>query len=365
MSDRSGGPHDTVAMRPGEVLDAASLAAWLHTAAPQLLGTGTEALHLTQFTSGFSNLTYRVDGAAQPLVLRRPPRGVGAGPAHDVLREYRVLCALHAAGLQVPEPLAACDDVTVLGAPFYLMQFVDGVILRHAPPDGARFDATVAARLAQTFVHELVTLHALDVDAIGLANLGRGAGYVDRQVRGWTSRWEQARTRDVPRLDAIAAWLAANRPEDAGVSLLHNDFKLDNLVLDRTDLTRVRAILDWEMATVGCPLLDLGTTLAYWIEADDPPLLRSLGLGITTCPGMPSRGELVARYAERSGREVTHAVFLYVYGVFKLAIVAQQLVARFERGLTSDPRFARLGEAVELLSQVAASAIESGRIGRR
>ncbi len=351
-------------MRPGEVLDAASLTAWLHAAAPHLLGTGHDPLRLTQFMSGFSNLTYRVHGAARPMVLRRPPRGEREGAAHDVLREHRVLAALYAAGLQVPQPLAACDDESVLGAPFYLMTYVDGVILRAAPPEGAHFDASIAARLADAFVDELVALHRLDVASLGLAGLGRGAGYVERQVRGWTARWEKARTRDVPRLDAIAAWLEANRPDDAGVSLLHNDFKFDNLVLDRADLTRVCAILDWEMATVGCPMLDLGTTLAYWIEPDDPPLLRALGLGITTHPGMPSRHELVMRYAERSGRDVAHPVFCHVYGVFKLAIVAQQLVARFERGLTSDPRFARLGEAVELLSRVAVASIDSGRIGR-
>jgi aminoglycoside phosphotransferase (APT) family kinase protein len=363
VTEDAGGPHDTVPVRPGDALDAASLVVWLHTHAPALLGANHTPLSIRQFGGGFSNLTYLVEGGARPFVLRRPPHGVSGGIAHDVLRESRVLSALHAAGVPVPQVLAVCDDLSVLGAPFFLMECVDGVILRQAPPVALAFDARVADGVAQMFVRQLSSLHALDVHAIGLGALHRGDGYVSRQIDGWRRRWGQAQTREVSSIDAVGAWLAANQPQDRGVSLLHNDFKYDNLVLDPHDLTRVRAILDWEMATVGCPLMDLGTSLAYWVEPQDPPLLRALGLGITAWPGTPTRAELVARYEAASGRAVAQPVFYYAYGVFKLAVVAQQIFARHERGLTSDPRFARLGEAVAALGSAAERALETGRVG--
>jgi len=352
-----------VSLRPGDALDAAALTAWLQAVAPSLLAAAPTPITIRQFGGGFSNLTYLVEGGAVPFVLRRPPRGVTGGIAHDVLRESRVLAAVHAAGIPVPPVLAACDDASVLGAPFFLMEHVDGVILRQVPPPAIAFDATVASGVARMFVRQLASLHALDAEAAGLSWLGRGDGYVARQVRGWSGRWTQARTRDVPSMDRVAAWLAAHQPDDAGLSLLHNDFKYDNLVLDPDDLTHVRAILDWEMATVGCPLMDLGTSLAYWVQAEDPPLLRALGLGITAMPGSPTRAELVAGYEAASGRAVREPVFYYVYGVFKLAVVAQQIFARYERGLARDGRFARLGDAVVLLGDIAERAIETGAIG--
>jgi len=365
VSEYAGGPHDTVPVRPGDALDAAALVVWLHAHAPELLRADTTPITIRQFAGGFSNLTYLVEGGSAPFVLRRPPHGVTGGIAHDVVREQRVLSALHAAGVPVPRVLAACADVTVLGAPFFLMQYVDGVILRQAPPPGIAFDARVAAGVAQMFVQQMASLHALDVRALGLTALGRGHGYVARQIEGWRRRWQQARTRDVSSIDRVGEWLTAHQPpRDGGVSLLHNDFKYDNLVLDPRDLTLVRAILDWEMATVGCPLMDLGTSLAYWLEADDPPLLRALGLGITALPGSPTRAELVAQYEVVSGRRVAQPVFYYAYGVFKLAVVAQQIFARYERGLTSDPRFSRLGEAVIALGAAAERAVATGQLSR-
>ena len=364
MSDTAGGPHDTVPVRPGEALDAAALTVWLHASAPELLGSSTEPIEVSQFGGGFSNLTYRVSVGTRTMVLRRPPRGVARGVAHDMGREYRLLSALHPAGVPVPRALAYCDDDSVLGAPFYLMEYVSGVILRQTPPDGARFDADVAGELANVFVRQLVALHALDVRAIGLSTLGRAEGYVSRQVSGWTKRWVASRTSDVRVMEDVAAWLASSQPAEFGIALLHNDFKYDNLVLDPGDLTHIRAILDWEMATIGCPLMDLGTSLAYWVEAGDPPMLRALGLGITAAAGSLSRSELVRAYESASGRSVGDPVFYYVYGLFKLAVVAQQIYARHVRGLTSDPRFARLDAAVLLLAQLAASAIDTQLLGR-
>lgn len=363
MSERVGGPHDTLTVKAGDTLAIAALTVWLHAHAPELLGSSTQPLHASRFDGGFSNRTYRIDGAAAPMVLRRPPRGVAGGVAHDMSREYRLLTALHPAGVRVPRPLVFCDDHAVLGAPFYLMELVDGVILRGTPPANVRFDTHVAAQLSRTFVHQLAALHSLNVNALGLGDLGRPDGYVMRQLLGWSKRWQAAQTSEVPNIEAVAKWLADNAPGEHGASLIHNDFKYDNLVLDPDNLTQVRAILDWEMATVGCPLMDLGTSLAYWVEANDPPLLRSLGLGATALPGSYTRQQVVDAYSEASTLVIANPVFYYAFGVFKLAVVAQQIFARHVAGLTSDPRFAQLDQAVAVLGTCAARAIERDSIG--
>ncbi|MCU0646937.1 MAG: phosphotransferase family protein [Gemmatimonadaceae bacterium] len=343
----------TRAPRDEEAIDATALAAWMREAVPEALGDGAATLAVTQFGGGFSNLTYLVRGGVRELVLRRPPRGAGAGPAHDMAREVRVLRAVWPITHQVPEPIAYCDDATVLGAPFYLMSRVRGVILRDRPPEGVSLDAVTMHRLCDAFVQGMAALHTIDVHATGLASLGRADGYVPRQVDGWTRRWEAARTVDVPDMDALAAWLASHQPVVNGgapSALIHNDYKFDNLVLDPDDLTQVRAVLDWEMATIGDPLMDLGTTLAYWTEADDPPLFRALGLGITAQPGAWTRAELIGAYARITGRDVAAMRFYSAFGRFKLAVVAQQLHARFVRGASADPRFARLDAVVQVLA---------------
>ncbi len=355
---------ETVAVREGEAIDALALRRWLTAEQPMLVPAGA-SLDVRQYPSGFSNLTYLVtvqsEHGATALVLRRPPRGVKAGIAHDVLREFRILDALSPLGVPVPQPLASCDDVRVIGAPFYLMAHVDGVILRgRAVRDlGEETPArtTRLAALSETFVETLVQLHNVAVTAEPLASLGKPDGYVQRQVQGWTKRWVVARTEDVPDLDRVALWLEAHRPPDRGAALIHNDFKFDNLVLDRDEPARVRAILDWEMATIGDPLMDLGTSLAYWVEAGDAPIFRSLGLGVTAHAGSFTRAALVARYAERSGRDVSDAPFYYAFGLFKVAVIAQQIYARSVQGLTADPRFAMLGEVVRALGGAASSAM--------
>ncbi|MDQ8163179.1 MAG: phosphotransferase family protein [Gemmatimonadota bacterium] len=356
----------TIALREGEQVDANALLAWLVTSVPALVPPGAHLL-IRQFPSGFSNLTYLVTvehaQGTRALVLRRPPRGVAAGIAHDVGREHGILTALHPLGVPVPAPVARCDDASVIGAPFYLMAYVDGVILRGKPPamltdDAAAMPGRLAA-LSHTFVHALAQLHAVDVSSEPLASLGRPDGYVQRQVRGWTKRWEASRTDNVPALDGVAAWLETHRPPDRAATLVHNDFKLDNLVL-APDLSHVRAILDWEMATIGDPLMDLGTSLAYWVEADDAPIFRALGLGITALPGAMTRAELVAAYGAQRWIDVSDAPFYYAFGLFKVAVIAQQIYARHVKGLTSDPRFAVLGEVVTALGSAAKSAAERG-----
>ena len=350
-------------VRPGDAPDAHALSAWLSTARPDLVAAGT-TVAVRQFPAGFSNLTFQLSTATGAYVLRRPPHGVASGIAHNMGREHDLLTALYASGIAVPRPLARCDDAQVIGAPFYVMEYVDGVILRGAQPGELPRDAAAAkatlTRLSQTFVSTLVQLHAVDATSEALSTLGRPEGYVRRQVEGWTKRWVASRLDDVGSLDRVAAWLASHQPPDGAATLIHNDFKFDNLVLDRNDLSRVAAILDWEMATIGDPLMDLGTSLAYWVERDDPPIFRALGLGVTALPGSMSRTDLVHAYSVASGRDVRDVAFYYAFGLFKVAVIAQQIFARHMRGLTSDPRFARLGEVVAALG-VAAERATTGQ----
>ena len=346
------------AVRAGEALDEAALVAYLRARG----AISTDTITVAQFPRGFSNLTYLVVAGDDEFVLRRPPYGVGAGSAHDVLREFRILESLGPVYPFAPRVRLACEDPAVLGAPFYLMDRVRGTILRDKPPAGMPLEAVVLRRLSERFIDVLADLHSLDVAAIGLAAIGRPEGYVQRQVDGWTRRYAAASTHDHPEVAQSARWLADHVPDRFVAALVHNDFKYDNLVLDLGDPSRILAVLDWEMATVGDPLLDLGTALAYWVNANDPPLLRALGLGLTALPGNLSRAELVERYAEHRGGDPGDIVFAYVFGLFKVAVIAQQIYARYARGHTRDPRFASLHLAVGALGQAAARAIERQQV---
>jgi aminoglycoside phosphotransferase (APT) family kinase protein len=346
-------------VREGEAPDHDRLATFLY----DRLGLDG-ALAVEQFPSGYSNLTYllRVGSgeAARELVLRRPPPGAPPG-GHDMEREYTVLRKLHGR-FPVPEPLVYTDDESVLGAPFYVMERVRGVILRAQMPSAMQPDAGMMSGIADAFVDTFAALHGVDLEAAGLDDFGQPEGYVQRQVAGWTRRYERAQTDDVPEVERVAAWLAEHQPGESAAALIHNDYKYDNLVLDPDDWTRVRAVLDWEMATVGDPHMDLGSSLGYWVESSDPSVLQMLALSPTTLPGNPTREELVARYEEATGRAVDDAVFYYAYGLFKLIGIVQQIYKRYVLGHTSDERFAGLIHAVRVCAQTAERAIERGRI---
>jgi aminoglycoside phosphotransferase (APT) family kinase protein len=342
-------------MRPGEELDLERLTAVLGACFPD-----AEQLYVAQFPGGMSNLTYLIRGGGRELVLRRPPLGVQPRGAHDVLREQRILAALSAAGYAVPRPLATFDDPSLVGAPFYLMERVRGVVLRNPPPAGLDLSPSTLAGISAACVDALVDLHAFDYSAAGLGDLGRPEGYTARQVAGWTRRYEAARTDDCPDLLPVAAWLAANLPPEGTAALIHNDFRYDNLVLDPHELTRIVAILDWELATIGDPLTDLGTTLAYWAEPDDPAPLRAFGL--TDRPGNLNRQGLITRYAERSGRDLSAILFYYLYGLFKNGVILLQIYARHRQGQTHDPRFAGLIQLLRAIADMAERAIATGRV---
>jgi aminoglycoside phosphotransferase (APT) family kinase protein len=348
----------TAPVRAGEELPTANLERYLLQHLPDVGGP----LAVEQFPAGYSNLTYLLRLGETELVLRRGPFGNQVKTAHDMGREYRVLAGLCRVYPLAPRPLLYCDDPSILGAPFYVMERRRGVILRQQLPSGLVVDHATAHGLGNAFIDNLATLHALDFRAAGLGDLGKPDGYVARQVTGWTERYTKARTHDIAGMGRLARWLAEQMPRESGASLIHNDFKYDNLVLDAADLTRVVAVLDWEMATVGDPLLDLGTTLGYWVEAGDPPALQQTAMGPTNLPGSLTRRELVERYAQQTGRDVTKAVWYYGYGLFKVAVIVQQIYARYARGNTRDPRFAELHRLVAVLAEQAERAIAAGQL---
>ena len=341
------GLTETRPVRAGEELPLDALNVWLAEAVPNL-GTVTA---VSQFPGGFSNLTYLLSCTHGEAVLRRPPRGVAAGKAHDMPREARILSVLELRGVPAPRAFATCDDASVIGVPFYVMERVNGLILRGAKAPSA-FAPDLFGKLSVSFVDTLVAIHGATPSDPVIGGLGRPLGYVSRQVEGWTERYAASRTDDVPAMERLAAWLAERQPGESGACLVHNDYKYDNLVLDPTQPDRIVAVLDWEMATLGDPLLDVGTALGYWVEAGDDPAFLSLGLGITALPGNYTRAEVWARYLERAGRSMRPVAWYHAFGLFKIAVIAQQIHARYRHGHTTDERFARLGEAVRLLAEM-------------
>jgi len=345
-------------IRSGEELNAAQLEAYLKEKIPELCG----ALQIQQFPSGYSNLTYFLQFGERELVLRRPPFGAKIKTAHDMAREYRILSGLIQAYPKVPRPLLYCDDESIIGAPFYVMARVNGVILRAKPPAGINLSPELMRRLSEACIDNLAEIHQINYASAGLSDLGKPEGYIERQIRGWTQRYQNARTDDIPEIERVIEWLTANLPPESGAALIHNDYKYDNLVLAPDDLSQIIAVLDWEMATIGDPLMDLGTTLGYWIEPDDPPEMKMFGL--THLLGNLDREQLAARYAEKRRREISNIVFYYVYGLFKISVIVQQIYFRYQQGHTKDRRFASLIHVVRACGKMAASAIEQGRITR-
>ena len=342
---------DTRPVRAGEEIDLARLNSFLALEVSKL----PAVVAVEQFPGGFSNLTYLLRTRGGELVLRRAPHGVAKGTAHDMAREYCILGVLGAKGIPAPRPVVLCEDDSILGTPFYVMERVRGLILRGTPREAPSAEAM--RRLSESFVDVLVSIHETDSGDPAVAALGKPGGYVARQVRGWGKRWEASRTSALPAMDRTAAWLDAHQPADSAETLVHNDFKYDNLVLDPADPSRVVAVLDWEMATVGDPLLDVGTSLAYWVESADHPAFLSLGLGATSLAGNFTREELWTRYLQKSDRALTDPTFYYAFGLFKVAVIAQQIYFRFRQGLTTDERFAGLGDVVMLLGRAAEDVI--------
>jgi len=345
-------------VRPGEELDLSRLEPFLRSHFPE---EGKD-ITVRQFPSGHSNLTYSVALGEREMVLRRPPFGTKVKSAHDMGREFRVLSKLHIAYPLAPKVLLYCDDDTIIGAPFYLMERLRGIILRRDPPPALEFSAATARRLSENFVANLARLHALDYAAIGLGEIGKPEGYLQRQVSGWIVRYAGSKTHDFPEVEPLATWMQQHMPTPAGATLIHNDYKYDNTVLKADDPTQIVGVLDWEMSAIGDPLTDLGTALAYWINPNDPDELQQLRWGPTTRAGSLTRAALVESYARATGRDVSQMPFYLTFARFKVAVIVQQIYYRYHHGLTRDPRFAQMPGVVKTLLRAALEASHSDSV---
>jgi aminoglycoside phosphotransferase (APT) family kinase protein len=330
---------DLTAVREEDRFDVAKMHAWLRSFINE-----EQLPEVEQFRSGASNLTYLLRYPGRNLVLRKPPVGTKAASAHDMKREFLIQSRLQSVYPLVPNMIALCDDQSIMGSDFYVMEFVAGEIFRRDVPEG--ITATDVSVMADSLINGLVQLHA--VDSSILQELNKGTGYVQRQVEGWSKRYRNALTDDVPSAEKLMAWLAANQPVDVDSCIIHGDWRIDNVVFDLAN-ARIAGVLDWELATVGDPLMDLGSALAYWVDRDDEPAFASLRRQPSHLAGMPTRDEFVQRYLELSGRECEDFTFYEVFGLFRIAVIIQQIWARYRAGQTTNPAFAGFGDAVNTL----------------
>jgi aminoglycoside phosphotransferase (APT) family kinase protein len=337
---------NTIAVRPGEDLDRDRVVAYLRQQLPDLPDA---PLTVRQYPSGASNLTYLLQIGKWGGVLRRPPLGPLPPRAHDMIREAKLLRRLHPAYPLAPEPYAICEDPDIIGAPFYVMERRHGIVLDDAFPPGIPPTPDRCRRISASTVETLVRLHAIDWQAAGLADLGRPEGFLARQVEGWIARYERARTDDYPQVAPLVHWLTAHLPPDTAPTIIHNDFKLNNLLLAPGDLAPVVAVLDWEMTTIGDPLFDLAVSLTYWIEPGDSLALRGVLPNVTWMPYFYTRDEFMREYASQSGRDLAAIDYYLTFAYFKLAVILQQIYARWRNGQTRDERFADFGHRVRIL----------------
>jgi aminoglycoside phosphotransferase (APT) family kinase protein len=315
-----------------------------------------------QFPSGHSNLTYLVRLGSREVVLRRPPFGSKVPSAHDMAREYRVLAKLHTAYPVAPKAVLYCEDLSILNAPFYLMEPIRGMVLRRDLLPDVPFPPETARRLSEAFLDNLVRLHSVDYAAIGLGDLGKPQGYLQRQVKGWIERYHNSKTHDLPEVGHISGWLIERMPASQHTALIHNDYKYDNVVLDPANATKIVGVLDWEMCTLGDPLTDLGTALAYWTDPQDPEDLQEIRSAPTTLPGTLTRSQLVERYASATGFDPCDMNFYLTFARFKVAVIIQQIYYRYAQGLTHDERFAAMPRRIHTLLRASWACAESGAI---
>ncbi len=362
-------------VRPGEELNKERLAEYLRSQ----ISAGLSSIEILQFPAGSSNLTYLITIGDDEFVLRRPPFGNTVKTAHDMGREFKVLSKLSKVYAPAPKPLLYCNDMSIIGSEFYLMERRKGLIIRgRSPIAEARTSVRAKSRVEQeeslessqdlrikvckSFINNLADLHDLDYAAAGLNDLGKPEGYTRRQVEGWTKRYSAAKTDEHAELESAIKWLKENIPAGSGASLVHNDYKFDNIILDPEDLTHITAVLDWEMVTIGDPLMDLGTTLGYWMAFDAGDEMLNMPFNPRVLMENISRQELADMYAARSGRDISNILFYYVFGTFKIAVIAQQIYARYVKGFTRDARFVNFDRFVATLGRIADDAARAGRI---
>ena len=339
---------DTIEVRPDERFDEDRLADYLRGRLP---GTD-QPLTVRQFGGGAANLTYLLDYGSHQYVLRRPPLGPVADRAHDMEREFTVLSRLHDAYPLAPEAYLYCPDEDVIGADFFIMERRRGVVVRKHMPEAFRGIDDAPQRMTEALIDALAELHAVDYEAIGLSDLGKPEGFIQRQVEGWHKRWHKAKSRDLEAMDAVYHWLQENMPASTGAALVHNDYKLDNMMLEPDDPGAPVAVFDWDMCTLGDPLSDVGALLTYWVQPDDPAPFRQMAM-MPVDGRFPARQTLVERYAEQSGRDVSDIQFYHALGLYRLTVIVAQIYIRYERGQTEDERFAALGDMIPVTAQAA------------
>lgn len=333
-------------VREGEELDAKAVSAWLREQGIELKGEPT----VTQFSGGASNWTYRLQYENQDLILRRPPKGTKAKSAHDMVREYTVQKALKDAYPYVPKMIALCTDEAIIGADFYVMERMEGIIPRANLPKGVDLDTEQTRKLCTNVIDALVELHQVDyTQQPDLVKLGRGEGYCERQVTGWDKRYLKAKTPNVPSFALVRQWLNKHTPKDSKTCVIHNDWRFDNVILDVDDPTRVIGVLDWEMATLGDPLMDLGSALAYWIEEDDNFIMQQSRRQPTHLKGMMTRNEVVDYYLDKTDLKIDNWTFYEVFGLFRLAGIIQQIYYRYYHEQTNNPAFKNFWIIVHVL----------------
>jgi aminoglycoside phosphotransferase (APT) family kinase protein len=337
---------DTIEVRSGEQLDWTKVEQYLRAHIP---GIGAGTREVRQFSSGASNLTYLIRIGAWEGVLRRPPFGPVPPKAHDMQRESGLLEHIHPFFALAPQPYLFCNDVEIMDAPFYVMERRKGVVLDHAFPHGIEVTPRLCRRISETMIDTLVEIHAIDWRAAGLAAFGHPAGFLERQVTSWIERYNRSQTDESPDVASLTRWLVEHIPTSPAPTLIHNDFKLNNMLLNAYDLAQPVAVLDWEMTTIGDPLFDLAISLCYWVQSDDPAELRAILPTVTPLPGFMKRSELMERYAVKSGRDLSSMHFYLTFAYFKLSVILQQIYLRWLRGQTQDQRFAIFGARIHTL----------------
>ncbi|QNM84653.1 phosphotransferase family protein [Polaribacter pectinis] len=346
-------------VREGEALNEVLLKKYLQE--NNIIESVESELFVEQFTHGFSNLTYLLKIENKEFVLRKPPKGA-IKRGHDMSREFKVQSGVNKAFSKVPKMFTFSDDETILGSDFYIMEKIEGIILNYKEAKKRNITPSGYKTIANSWLDTLVELHAVDYKAIGLADLGKPEGYVERQVSNWGKQYLKAKTDEYPEAQMVMNWMQENQPKVYEHCLIHNDFKYDNVVFKDDSWQEVAAVLDWEMATLGDPLMDLGTSLGYWTVATDHDFVKQGIPSPTIFKGNPIRSEIAEMYAEKSGRTIDNLVFYYAFGLFKIAVIAQQIYYRYSKGWTTDSRFANLNKAAELCCKLALKAIKTKSI---
>jgi aminoglycoside phosphotransferase (APT) family kinase protein len=316
-------------------------------------------LEVTQYSVGFSNLTYLINCGDEEVVMRRPPLGPLPPRAHDMKREYTLLEKLFPAFPYVPKVYAFCEDESVIGVPFYVMERKKGLVFDGKFPSGFTGTDETCKQISYAVVDTLAELHQIEYKDIGLESFGRPEGFIERQIHGWIKRYERSKTHEIPYFEKLAKWFIDNIPISEGSSIIHNDFKLNNMMFSKTDLGRVEAVFDWEMATIADPLMDLAVTLSYWTQPNDWEAVKKSLPSLTTSPGFITREEFIQRYSQKTKKDIPPLHFHMAFTYFKTAVVMQQIYFRWFNGQTKDVRFGTLNESINSLMKYSYEIIQT------